>query len=60
MAFDSNEGGFAPKRVQGNWQCAKCQAPITELPFEPDPQRLGQLLCRDCHRERKMSFRDRR
>ncbi|MDP1706476.1 MAG: hypothetical protein Q8L36_01525 [bacterium] len=60
MAYNSNPGNFERKTVQGTWQCAKCQAPITELPFEPDPQRLNQLLCRDCHRERKMSFRDRR
>lgn len=40
----------------GGWACSKCQGPITELPFAPDPSRLGQLLCRDCHRARKQSF----
>lgn len=34
----------------GNWQCATCGGGITELPFEPDPSRLGQLKCRDCHK----------
>lgn len=46
--------GFAPRQMfQGNWKCSKCDADITELPFEPDPNRLDQLLCRDCHREQK-------
>jgi len=32
---------------QGNWQCSKCGAVITELPFEP---RSSQgLTCRDCY-----------
>ena len=29
---------------------------IEQLPFPPDPARLGQLLCKDCHRARKESF----
>ena len=37
--------------------CSKCGKEITELPFEPDPARLDKLLCRDCHRDRKQSFR---
>jgi len=53
MAYDNN---FQRKMYQGNWQCSKCQAAITELPFEPDQNRLGQLLCRECHRERVKSF----
>lgn len=40
---------------QGNWPCSKCGKAITELPFEPDPARLGQILCRDCHREKSDS-----
>jgi len=35
---------------QGNWKCGKCGADITELPFQPDPEREGDLKCRDCHR----------
>ncbi len=56
MAYNDNQGGFQRKMYQGDWKCSKCQAAITELPFEPDPGRLDQLLCRDCHRERRQSF----
>ncbi|MEK9154620.1 MAG: hypothetical protein AAB596_00900 [Patescibacteria group bacterium] len=55
MAYSDNQG-FERKMYSGNWQCSKCQAAINELPFEPDPQRLDQLLCRDCHRQRRQSF----
>jgi len=56
MAFDNQ----APRKTfQGDWKCAKCAKAITELPFEPDPSRLDQLLCRDCHRERVQSFKRR-
>jgi formate-dependent nitrite reductase cytochrome c552 subunit len=41
----------------GGWSCSKCGAAIEELPFKPDPARLNQLLCRDCHRARNQSFR---
>lgn len=34
---------------QGNWTCSKCNSEITELPFEPDPERANTLQCRDCH-----------
>ena len=64
MAFDNQGGGF--NRVMhtagdadgctGNWKCSSCQAAITELPFPPDPNRLGQLLCKDCHRAKKQSM----
>ncbi|MEK7566722.1 MAG: hypothetical protein AAB527_01125 [Patescibacteria group bacterium] len=55
MAYDNNFG--ERKMYQGNWKCAKCGAEITQLPFEPDPARLGQLQCRDCHRKTRDSFR---
>jgi CxxC-x17-CxxC domain-containing protein len=42
---------------QGNWKCSKCGRDITSLPFEPDPARLGQLQCRDCHQKSRDSFR---
>ncbi len=64
MAFDNQEGGF--NRVMhsagdadgcaGNWSCSKCPAKIDKLPFTPDPNRLNELLCVDCHRARKQSF----
>ncbi len=57
MAYQDN-GGFAPRPMfEGNWTCSKCSGAITKLPFEPDPARLGQLLCRDCHREKRSAFR---
>ena len=39
----------------GDWACSKCGAKIAELPFAPDPSRIGQLLCRDCHRTMRQS-----
>ncbi len=60
MAYQ-NDGGFQKRpMVQGDWKCAECGASITELPFEPDPARLGQLRCRDCHRQRVGSFKPRK
>lgn len=44
-------GGGERKMFQGNWSCGKCGAAITELPFDPDPSRLDQLTCRECHRK---------
>ena len=46
-------GGQQPQRqmFSGNWTCGTCGGAITELPFEPDPSRLGTLKCRDCHRK---------
>lgn len=41
------------KMFQGNWSCSKCGKPITELPFEPDPSRASQLVCRDCYQPRQ-------
>lgn len=32
--------------VQGNWKCAECGTKITELPFEPAPDR--PIYCKDC------------
>lgn len=60
MADDQNQGGFQRQMYQGNWKCSSCGAEITELPFEPDPNRLDQLLCRDCHRQKRMSQRGER
>jgi len=56
MAYDENRGGFQRREFQGNWKCSKCNADITTLPFEPDPNKLDQLLCRDCFREKRQSF----
>lgn len=45
MDFNNNRGGgnFQRQMYKGNWQCAKCGAEITELPFEPDPVQIGQI-----------------
>lgn len=61
MAYDNNrqDGGFQRQMYKGDWKCAKCGAPITELPFDPDPARLDQLQCRDCHRQRRSTFQHR-
>jgi CxxC-x17-CxxC domain-containing protein len=46
------------KMYPGNWKCSKCGGPITQLPFEPDPNRLDRLMCLDCYRSMKQSFRN--
>jgi CxxC-x17-CxxC domain-containing protein len=59
MAYDNQGGGggFQRQMFKGDWKCASCNGDITELPFEPDPNRLNQLYCRNCHRERRSSFK---
>jgi len=51
MAFEESNDGprrdFPPREmVKGDWKCAECEAAITELPFEPAPDR--PIYCRDC------------
>ena len=42
----------APRQMfKGNWKCSECGQEITQLPFEPDENRLNQLKCRDCHQK---------
>ena len=52
MAYENNND-FQRQMHQGNWSCAKCGGSITELPFEPDPSRLSELKCRDCHKKER-------
>lgn len=59
MAYQEGGDGFQRKMYKGDWKCAECGAAITELPFEPDPSRLEQLRCRDCHRKRMSERRNR-
>lgn len=62
MAFGDNQGNFQrePRQMfKGSWKCSNCNAEISELPFEPDPARIDQLLCRNCHMERRKNFRSR-
>ena len=43
---------FPPRKMfQGNWKCADCKKEITELPFEPSPDR--PIHCRDCWSKRR-------
>lgn len=37
---------FQRQMIQGNWKCSDCGKDITELPFEPAPDR--PVYCRDC------------
>lgn len=53
MAFKKfeSQGDFPREMVKGNWKCADCGKEITELPFEPAPDR--PIYCRDCWAKRK-------
>ena len=53
MAYDNNDqGNFTPRQmIKGNWECAGCKKPITELPFEPSGGR--PLYCRDCYKKQR-------
>lgn len=46
--FDERPRRDFPPRpmIKGNWNCAECGAEITELPFEPSPDR--PIYCREC------------
>jgi len=43
-----------PPMIQGDWACSECGAKITELPFEPAPDR--PIYCRDCWMKRRKQF----
>lgn len=48
----NTSGNFPPRKMfQGNWKCSECKKEITELPFEPAPDR--PLYCRDCWRQKR-------
>lgn len=58
MAFkqfsQGGQGGLQKKMydVSGlNIKCRDCGATITELPFNPDPERLDTIRCQDCMRK---------
>lgn len=57
MAFDDNQGGYQRKMYPVDTTCAKCGKHIDEVPFPPDPARVNEILCRDCHREKRQSMR---
>jgi len=48
MADEKQDGGFSDRPMfQGDWKCAKCDAEIKELPFEPAEGR--DLFCKECY-----------
>ena len=51
MAYGNQGAEDYKKKYQGNWTCGKCGTAITELPFEPNPERLDELKCFDCHKK---------
>jgi len=59
MAFQKFEGerkDFPPRQMyQGDWACADCGTKITELPFQPSPDR--PIYCRECHQKKKSQFK---
>jgi len=58
MAYDENNQDQGQRQLfKGDWKCADCGKAITELPFEPDPNRTDNLRCRDCYKPRKKSFK---
>jgi len=50
MAFNKDRN-FDRKMYNGEWKCSECGATITELPFEPAPDR--PLYCKDCWRKKR-------
>ncbi len=61
MTFDQRGGGgggFSPRPMidvsSMGLKCASCGVDITELPFQPSPDR--PVYCRDCNRNRRKSF----
>jgi len=55
MVFEkANDGqkGFPPREmIKGDWKCSDCQTPITELPFQPAPDR--PIYCKECWSKRR-------
>jgi len=43
-------GAKPPQRFTGTWQCSRCGAAITSLPFEPKGRSTERLLCLECWR----------
>ena len=55
MEFN-NHKDFPPRKMfKGSWTCADCGKEITELPFEPDPNR--PVYCKECWAKRRQGRR---
>jgi CxxC-x17-CxxC domain-containing protein len=47
---------FIPRQmIKGDWTCSECGAKITELPFEPSPDR--SIFCRECWSKKRQTRR---
>lgn len=53
MAFKKFGGqrDFPRQMYKGNWTCSDCGKEITELPFEPSPDR--PVYCKECWSKRR-------
>ncbi|MBI4101580.1 MAG: hypothetical protein HY443_01275 [Candidatus Nealsonbacteria bacterium] len=52
MFEGTGDRSFTPRpMVKGNWKCSECGAEITEMPFEPSPDR--PIYCRECWRNKR-------
>jgi len=54
MAFKKfiQKGGSERKLFHGHWKCSECGKEITELPFQPDPDR--PVYCKECWAKRRV------
>lgn len=46
MAFKKFPGRKPLKIYHGDWSCTECGGKITELPFQPSPER--PVYCKEC------------
>jgi hypothetical protein len=46
------------KMYRGNWKCGQCGKGISSLPFDPNPARIAQLRCWDCHQKMQNDQRE--
>ncbi|MCI0533467.1 hypothetical protein L0Y49_04585 [bacterium] len=56
MAYNDDRAG-SRMMYQGDWKCSNCGKAITELPFQPSPERADTLMCVDCYREQRGASR---
>lgn len=49
--FERQRKEFPREMAKGSWKCADCGAEITELPFEPAPDR--PIYCKECWSKRR-------
>jgi len=56
MAFEK-ERNFERRMYKGDWSCSECGTKITELPFEPAPDR--PIYCKECWRKKREERRKR-